>query len=211
MCNMSHPCVWRDSSRWAHTAMQWILLWAPRRRRIWKPFSASPLPTLPTSSLQACCSVLHCITVSSCSDSNIVAQGMCCSVLQCVAVCCAVFQCLPVPTATLSKGICCSVLQCVAVCCSVSHCITVSSCSDSNIVAQGMCCSVLQCVAVCCSMSLFWLLQHHHSRHVAVCCSVLAVCCSVSLFRLLQHHDSRSCVAVCCAVLRCVTVCYSEF
>jgi len=55
------------------------------------------------------------------------------SVLQCVAVCCSVLQCVAVECMYLL-----SVLQCVAVCCSVLQCVAV-------------CCSVLQCVAVCCS------------------------------------------------------------
>jgi len=56
--------------------------------------------------------------------------GMCCSVLECVAVFWNVLQCF---------GMCCSVLECVAVCCNVLQC-------------DAMCynCSVLQCVAVCC-------------------------------------------------------------
>jgi len=58
-------------------------------------------------------------------------------VLQCVAVCCSVLQCV---VATFhgketneSVAVCCSVLQCVAVCCSVLQCVAV-------------CCRVLQCV-----------------------------------------------------------------
>jgi len=72
--------------------------------------------------LLVCCSVLQCVAVCySC-------VAVCCSVLQsvtrvlqCVAVCCRVLL------------VCCSVLQCVAVCCRVSL----------------VCCSVLQCVAEC--------------------------------------------------------------
>jgi len=37
-------------------------------------------------------------------------KGMCCSVLQRVAVCYSVLQCV---------AVCCSVLQCIAVCCSM--------------------------------------------------------------------------------------------
>ena len=55
---------------------------------------------------------------------------MCCSVLQCVAVCCSEESSESEQSRIVS--VCCSVLQCVAVCC-----------------------SVLQCVAVCCSMSQF--------------------------------------------------------
>jgi len=101
-------------------------------------------------------------------------------VLQCVAVCSSVVQCVVVilvcyrvlricgilncrllcvvPEIFRATGIC-RVLQGVAVCCSVLQCVAVY-------------CRALQCVAVCCSV-----LQYD-----AVCCSVLqgvAVCCSV--------------------------------
>jgi len=56
---------------------------------------------------------------------------LCCSVLQCAAVCC----------------VCCSVLPCVAVCCSVYLCVAVCAArSVSQCVA--VCCSVLQCICV---------------------------------------------------------------
>ena len=64
---------------------------------------------------------------------------MCCSVLQCVAVCCCHILDQGVEYMADLKQICCSVLQCVAVCCSVMQCVAV-------------CCSVLQCAAVCCSV-----------------------------------------------------------
>ena len=58
----------------------------------------------------------------------------CYSVLQCVAVCRSAKFDPIIYTGTLT--VCrCSVLQCVAVCCSVLQCVAV-------------CCSVLQCVAV---------------------------------------------------------------
>jgi len=62
-------------------------------------------------------------------------------VLQCVAVCCSVLQCV----AVYQERSCTLVLQAriiaiyVAVCCSVLQCVAV-------------CCSVLQCVAVCSSV-----------------------------------------------------------
>ena len=119
--------------------------------------------------------------------------------LQCVAVCCSVLQCVTKQSTTTRHtrpvtnlkssvthqksvlqcvAVWCSVLQCVAVCCSVLQCVVVY-------------CNVLQCVAVCCSVL----------QSVAECCSVLqcaAVCCSV-----------LRCVAVCCSVLQCVAVCCS--
>ena len=158
---------------------------------------------------------------------------VCCSVLQCVAVC--MHTCMhlvytykyifvstmpqkanAIPHSNthethVFRAVCCSVSQCVAVCCSVLRCVVV-------------CCSVLQCVAVCCSVL----------QRVAVSCSVLnvcmqcvAVCCSVlqrapsSLFPqnasalpnpiLTKQRVAACCsvlqrVAVCCSVLQCVAV-----
>jgi len=58
--------------------------------------------------------------------------------LQCVAVCCSVLQCVALGAlgkARVLSGRCVAVvLQCVAVCCSVLQCVVV-------------CCRVLQCVA----------------------------------------------------------------
>ena len=39
--------------------------------------------------------------------------------LQCVAVCCSVLQCVVLSSNIHQHSVCCSVLQCVAVCCSV--------------------------------------------------------------------------------------------
>ena len=80
---------------------------------------------------------------------------MCCSVLQCVAVCRSVSRTTNCNTlahthdpTSLNPGICCSVLQCV-VCSNEFQCIAVH-CSALHCVAVH--CSVLQCVAVCCSL-----------------------------------------------------------
>ena len=53
-----------------------------------------------------CCSVLQCVAVC------VACVAVCCSVLQCVAVCCCVLQC---------GAAYCSVLQCCAVCYDVLH------------------------------------------------------------------------------------------
>ena len=53
-------------------------------------------------------SVLSCDALNSCVFLHSASkQGVCCSVLQCVAVCCGVLQFV---------AVCCSVLQCAAVC-----------------------------------------------------------------------------------------------
>ena len=88
---------------------------------------------------------------------------MCCSVLQCVAVC---WQCVAAccreedllrDLTHLQRLAVVLLLQCVAVCCSVLQrvaekrtCYEIShTCSASQLFC---CCSVLQCVAVCCSV-----------------------------------------------------------
>jgi len=79
-------------------------------------------------------------------------------VLQCVAVCCSVLQCVvgdqvKQMTVDIRNIVCCSVLQCVAVCCSVLQCVAVC-CGGSSETNDGRHSqySVLQCAAVCCSM-----------------------------------------------------------
>ena len=78
-------------------------------------------------------------------------------------------------------AVCCSVLQCIAVCCSCSVCCSVLQCIKPPKLSEvAVYCSVLQCVAVCCSVLNFQNSQKLDC--VAVCCSVLqcvAVCCSV--------------------------------
>jgi len=62
-------------------------------------------------------------------------SAVCCSVVQCVAVCCSVLYTYGMQ-ARGTKQYELHAVQCVAVCCSVLQCVAV-------------CCSVLQCVAVC--------------------------------------------------------------
>jgi len=52
----------------------------------------------------------------------------------------------------LASALCCSVLQCLAVCCNV-YCVCEARMSHVCSVVQcvAVCFSVLQCVAVCCS------------------------------------------------------------
>ena len=112
------------------------------------------------------------------SDMLCVIVAVCCSVLQCVAVCCSsCASCTPAsPPSDLVHYLCnsCSVLQCVAVWCSVLQCVAVR-------------CSALQCVAVHCSVL----------QCVAVCCSVLqcvAVCMYYTHLRLLHQTSDISCI-----------------
>jgi len=105
---------------------------------------------------------------------------VCCSVLQCVAVCCSVcsvLQCV---------AVCCSVLQCAAVCCSVLQCVAVY-------------CSVLQCVAMCCSMLQCGAARCNVLQCAAVCCSDSHICDTI---HLLAHMCYRSHVTHQCIIAR---------
>jgi len=133
---------------------------------------------------------------------------MCFSVLQCVAACCTVLQCVgwqnlqctfSARAWAASSFLCCSVLQCVAVCCSMLQCVTVCCIAKFCSVFLGTYLgSFLFFACRCEEKRVYW----HHSNHgQSLCCSMLqcvAVCC-----RVLQG------VAVCCSVLQCDAVCRS--
>jgi len=141
-----------------------------------------------------------------------------CSVLQSVAECCRMLQCVAslcvLQYVTLSSAhttLTC-VLQCVAVCSSVLQCVAVFTVrcitlcvavcytalhhfvinnTHFALLSAAQYCSVLQRVATCCSVL----------QHAAACCSVLqrvAICHSV--FSVLQRVLQR--VAYCCSVLQ---------
>ena len=118
--------------------------------------------------------------------------------LQCVAVCCSVLQCV------LHAGnhswrdtyqwVMSFVMQCVAVCCSVFFMKAILHDGTHINESCPLRCSVLQCVAVCCSML----------QYVAVCSSWRQ--------SFMKRHISMShvpCTAVSCRALQCVAVCCS--
>jgi len=93
--------------------------------------------------------------------------AVCCSVLQCAAVCRNCDECLTLflfmpKSLCIYVAVCCSVLQCLAVCCSVLQCAAIVTsvtelkpCDAAFIHAKVplyIRCGVLQCVAVCCSV-----------------------------------------------------------
>jgi len=80
--------------------------------------------------------MLQCESALQLSDALLAPQTS--TLLQCVAECCSVLQCVAV-----CVSLCCSALQCVAVRRSASQCVAVC-CS--------VCPRVLQFVAVCCSV-----------------------------------------------------------
>jgi len=138
-------------------------------------------------------------------------------VLQCIAACCSVLQCV-----ATWVSVNCSALHYAAGSQSVwspslNHVIGVLQC-------VAVCCSVLQCVAVCCSV-----LQRVHSyNHIFSINGVIgvlqcaAVCCSevIGTFTILQSIVWQtinrhvlcgvrlSCAVLCCAVLCCASISY---
>ena len=149
--------------------------------------------------LSQCIHVLVCIHTH--MRKRAVADSVCCSVLQCVAVCCSVLQ------------VCC---KCVAVCCRVlqmfCQCVAERSINVRWPILQcdAVCCSVL-CVAVCCSVL----------QCVAVCCSVLQCVAerTINMRRPIQcshlsvytYTHMLHCVALCCRENYKRTVADSEY
>ena len=114
----------------------------------------------------------------------------CCSVLQCVAVC----GDIRVTRRCCARAVSvyCSVLQCDAVRCSM---LQWEETFGTRVVVAPVCCHMLPCVTVCCS----------ELQCVAVRGSVLQW---VETFgtRVVVAHKLSMCVAVCCSVLQCVAV-----
>ena len=108
----------------------------------------------------------------------------CVSVLQYVAVCCSVLQCAAVCLQCVA--VCCSLLQCAAVClrCVAVYCSVLRSVGQ---LARVELCHVH--TSVCCSML----------QYVAVYCSLLqcaAVCCSVLQCVVAMRCSALQCIAV---------------
>ena len=84
--------------------------------------------------------------------------AVCCSVLQCVAVCCNMLRKTTCLHFFEFRYICCSVVQFVAVCCSVLQYAAQGNLppflrmSIYMLGCVAFCCIVLQCVAVCCNV-----------------------------------------------------------
>jgi len=100
--------------------------------------------------------------------------AVCCSVLQCVAMCPCVAVCCSVLQSVVE---CCSVLQCVAVCCSVLQSV-VECCRVLQRVA--VCCSVLQSVAVCSRNPLSRCTQRSRALSVFLLCVLFRSLSSLS-------------------------------
>ena len=159
---------------------------------------------------------------------------LCCSVLQCIALCCSVccslLQCDEVPpfhsraadTPTQQMHFWCSASQCVEVCCSAVQCDTVR-CSALQCVAVR--CSALQCVAVHCRALQFVAAccSAHHFAHEPHACrrrvdpsrnSDHGFCFETRCLDLwlckcvcaAERYITMQCVTVRCSVLQCVAV-----
>jgi len=128
-------------------------------------------------------------------------------VLQCGAVCCSVLQCVAVCWERAGvprfSG---NVMQCSAVFCSVLQFVGKGQgCPDFQAMLQcvAVCCSVLHCIAVCCSVlenGVGAQILRRRQYNVAACCSVwcsarcsvwcsvrCSVWCSVRCCNTLQH------------------------
>jgi len=118
---------------------------------------------------------------------------MCCNVVQYVAVCYSVLQCV------IRRTMYHSTWQCLLVCCSVENLQHKSACilgisqevNTKGLKCVAACCSVLQRVAACCSVL----------QRVAACCSVLQCvvvlnikgCSKVQVWiQFLQVNPARS-------------------
>jgi len=111
-------------------------------------------------------------------------------VLQHVAVCCSVWQCVAVEKSVCAKEHSAKEPQIIVLFCGkrtlkIRHYMHLNY-PVALVMYDSVCCSVLQCVAVCCSVCAICLIHM---------CDISHVCCGV-----LQ------CVAVCCSVLQCVAV-----
>jgi len=130
-------------------------------------------------------------------------------VLQCVAVCCSVLQCVAAEAKSSQQSIkLCSTCVCVAVCCNVLQWIAVR-------------CSALQCVAVCCSVLQLRQRHKHIPQNSAAPVYVLqciamrvavyvAVCCSVLQFvaaAVTSCHKTLQSLYMCCSMLQRVLQC----
>ena len=161
---------------------------------------------------------------------------MCCSVLQCVALCCSDMTQNHVQFIFKKLHVCCSVLQHIPACCTVS-------CSVLQCVA--VCRSKLQCAAPCCSV-LQWnssespaddseaatrcnMLQHAathmeflekesqviRSHVTAIHCNIMqytATCCNTLQHTATLQHAATYCstlqhTATCCGTLQHAATC----
>jgi len=151
-------------------------------------FTLAPFEILREAFAEVCCSVLQCAAV-------------CCSVSWYVTVCCSVLQCVAALYISALRNIeghfRWGVLQCVAVCCSVLQPFMLAPFEILKDASAEMCCSVLRYVAACCSVL----------QCVAVCCRVLQ-CVAALHISTLRNVEGRfgwgvlQSVAVCCSLLQ---------
>jgi len=124
-------------------------------------------------------------------------------VLQCVAMCCSVLQCVAAlpcsivggPRETRDSQTTWRILQWVGVCCSVLQCVAV-------------CCSVLQCAAVCCNLYVVVSQEGHERLVIQKHLHVFELDVADRKFHLYNavRCSVVQCVAVRRSVLQCVAV-----
>jgi len=143
-----------------------------------------------------CCSVLQCVAVCCSTCKNVPLHQM-----QCVAVCCSVLQCLAVPAITC-HSIKCSVLQCVAVCCSVLQCVAVPAITCPSIKCSAFsheAKSAKRINAMPLDSSVAWSLGIWQSNIAPVMCVGMYVFVSESVCMFVRKRECvRECVCSKC-------------
>ena len=152
---------------------------------------------------------------------------MCCSVLQCVAVCGSRCSTWCVGVLCSVVVVCWAVLKCVEVWCSVLQCVAVWCCLLQFVAAAGplgaalyshapgvwvcrsvqiyvaVCCSMLQYVAVCCSFGEVWAALYPHACETLFC-TVLqgqSPCCRDNHRVVICTPPFGSKCVLCCIIL----------
>jgi len=145
--------------------------------------------------LKTCCGILRRFQIL---FRCLVCVAVCCSVLQCVAVCAenVLWNVEALSNSSLAPlqvfSVRCSALQCVAVCCWVTCCgiLRRFPILFRCLVCVAVCCSVLQCVAMC-AENVLWNVEALSHSNLAP----------------FQVFSAYQCVAVCCSVLQGVSGC----
>ena len=151
--------------------------------------------------------------------------SVCCSVLQCVAVCCSLFSTrslfverrvfvytrakserVAVERENQPIAVCCSVLQCVAVCCSVLQCVAVwREIEHIELPATLLDYFLRSNTSDISQFSVFDTVSFREKACFRIYKSEERKRCSRE--RDSAHSSVLQCVAVCCSVLQCVAVC----
>jgi len=157
-----------------------------------------------------CCSVLQCVAVCGVHKTacfvyrrRLVVSAACCSTLQRVAACC------NARFGALSlpppPGSVCSMLQCVAACCTVLQCVVVHHEARPPLGSISLYFSLTLFLSSSLPLSLSLSLSTWRALAPSTVCSVLQL---VAVWCSVEQMFFQ-CILVCCSVLQCVAVCCS--